>query len=147
MATPLLAMALAARAICKGEACTSGWPMADLARAGLSRAKADAGGNSDRATAGRSRGGAALNPKASASVVSFCAPRSSPIWAKAVLQEMARIVGREPPQRSPPKFLSTWPPLWGRGSSVSWGYTGWVVVIPFRRPVEAVTILNVEPGK
>src|SRR2546429_5015934 len=116
MATPLLAMAPAARAICRGEACTSCWPMADLARAGLSRAKAAAGGNSDRATAGRSRGGAALNPKASASAVSFCAPRSSPIWAKEGLQEMARIVGRGPPPPYPPEFLGHRQPPLGKGS-------------------------------
>src|SRR5438270_8652334 len=147
MATPLLAMAAAASAIWSGEDWTSCWPMADLARAGLSWVKADAGGNSDRATAGRSRGGAALKPKASAPAVSFWAPRSSPSWAKAVLHDTARIWGRAPPQRSPPKFFSTCPPLWGRGSSVRDGNTGWLVVAPLLRAVDAVTILNVEPGK
>ena len=90
----------------------------------------------------------ALNPKALAPDDIFWAPRSSPICAKAVLQETAMIWGRGPPQRSPPKFFSVCPPLWGRGSSVSDGYTGFVVVtLPSVSPVEAVTILNVDPGK
>src|ERR1043166_8363099 len=105
MATPLLAMA-------------------DWARAGLSNRNPDGGGNSDLATAGRSRGAAELKPKDSAPAVSFWAPRSRPIWANAVLQDTAMIWGRGPPQRSPPKFFSVWPPLWGSGSSVNDGYTG-----------------------
>src|SRR6266513_885657 len=146
MATPLLAMAAPASAICRGVDCTSCWPMADLASAGLSKRNADAGGNSDLATAGRSRGGAALKPKASAPAVSFWAPRSRPICAKAVLQDTAMIWGRGPPQRSPPKFWSVWPPLWGRGRAVRKGYEGEVVVtLPSWSPVDAVTILNVEP--
>src|SRR3954452_250424 len=122
--------------------------MADLARAGLSKRNAEAGGNSDLATAGRSRGGAEFQPKALAPPDIFCAPRSRPIWAKAVLQDTAMIWGRAPPQRSPPKFFSVWPPLCGSGSSVSDGYTGELVVtLPSWSPVDAVTILNVEPGK
>src|SRR5437764_5909106 len=148
MATPLLAMAAPARAIWSGVACTSCWPMADLASAGLSKRNADAGGNSDLATAGRSRGGTAFQPKASAPPDIFWGPRSRPIWAKAVLHDTAMIWGKGPPQRSPPKFFRVCPPLWGKGSSVRDGYTGWVVVtLPSWRPVDAVTILTVEPGQ
>src|SRR5437763_15629212 len=148
MATPLLAIAAPESAICSGVDCTSCWPMADLASAGLSKRNADAGGNNDLATAGRSRGGAALKPKRSAPLDIFWAPRSRPIWANAVLQETAMICGNGPPHRSPPKFFSVCPPLWGSGSSVRDGYTGDVVVmLPSARPVDAVTILNVDPGK
>src|SRR5947208_16852232 len=98
--------------------------MADLASAGLSNLNADAGGNSDLAMAGRSSGGTEFQPKASAPPDIFWGPRSRPIWAKAVLHETAMIWGSGPPQRSPPKFFNTWPPLCGSGSSVREGYTG-----------------------
>src|SRR5438270_13154275 len=130
IAVPLLAMAAPASAICSGVDCTSCWPMADLASAGLSNLNADAGGNSDCATDGRSSGGVELNPNPLAPALIFWAPRSRPIWAKEVLQDTAMIWGSAPPQRSPPKFFSVWPPLWGSGSSVSDGYTGEVVVTP-----------------
>src|SRR4051794_11658483 len=105
MATPLLAMAAPASAIWRGVACTSCWPMADLASAGLSNRNADAGGNSDLATDGRSSGGTEFQPKAVAPPVIFWAPRSRPLWAKGGVEDTARICGRAPPQRSPPKFL------------------------------------------
>ena len=77
--------------------------MDDWASAGWLRVKSV--GNPE-ATAGRSNGGAALKPNASAPATILSPPRSRPIWANDVLQDLARIVKRVPPQSEPPKLGS-----------------------------------------
>src|ERR1044072_1942914 len=147
MITPWLAIPGAAGAISNGVAAPSCWPMADLASAGLSRAKALGSGNTDCAPKGRSMGGTLLNPNWLAPLARVWAPMSRPSWAKAVLHEIRRISGSGPPQAEPPK-LRRGSTLWGRGSSVSVGYTGWVrVAAPEARAAAAVTTLKLDPGK
>src|SRR5689334_17690112 len=121
MMTPLLAMPAATRAIWRGVAATSCWPMADLASPGWSWAKELAGGKEEAAANGRSMGGTLVKPNDWAPADSLSPPRSRPSWAKAVLHETWRATGRGPPQDSPPKFRRVWPPALGRGSSVRLG--------------------------
>ncbi len=58
------------------------------------------------AALGRSIGGVELNPNASAVSTITSGPRSTAIWAKAVLHDTRRISSSVPPQVEPPKLRS-----------------------------------------
>ncbi len=91
-------------AICSGVAATSFCPMADCANAGRFRSKSV--GKFERTGWVRSIGTSWLNPKPSAVAIMASGPVSTPIWAKAVLQEAWRIWNSVPPQVPPPKLRS-----------------------------------------
>ena len=67
--------------------------------------------------------------------------------ANVVLHDTRRPSRNGPPHDSPPKFLRNWLMVLGSGICVSVGYDGLVGVIPFCSAIDAVTTLNVEPGK
>jgi hypothetical protein len=97
MVTPPLATVAATSAICRGEACTSFWPIADWARAGVLSVKSV--GKFDATGSGRSNGGASLKPKDSAPSIVRSAPSvSTAMRAKEVLHDSVRIGIRVPPQ-------------------------------------------------
>ena len=104
MMVPPLATPAATSAICSGVACTSFCPMD--AWASLGGLLPTSVGKTDLAGSGRSMGAAALNPHVPAPESMSVGPMVSvPISANAELQDSARIFGRAPPQRSPPKLL------------------------------------------
>src|SRR4029450_10562777 len=97
---------------------------------------------------GRSSGGTWLNPKASAPLIIRSGPMvSAPISANDVLQDTARIVKSVPPQTAPPK-LDNGRVVCGGVYELVTGYDGESgVTVPVSSPVEAVTVLKVDPGK
>src|SRR5258708_34944 len=73
-----------------------------------------------------------------------CSPRSRPTWPNVVLHDWTNPSASEPPQRSPPKFFKA---LVVSGSG-SWVRNGNRLLTSTLSPsaVDAVTVLNVDPG-
>jgi hypothetical protein len=105
MIWPPLATPAATRAICRGVACTSFWPIEAWARNTGAAATLSAG-KCDVTAPGRSIGTSRSKPNARAiSVRAGALASSTPIWANAELHDTSRMGNSVPPQLSPPKLL------------------------------------------